>query len=246
MECLSPVTLSSYLDGALEPAPHQQVVAHLLLCPRCGQELAALRQVHTLTVSLPSGHASPQLKYRILNAVARQEAARKRRLLYRIRRCLRPLRVTTAIAFSLAAGIYLGSQRSSQPVREQTALVRRPAESLPVPPRPFVATVASPALVTRPRFAAIPRDPAAIAMPRLTGVRSVLTEVTLIEADPHLSAPQFVPAVAEESMPNEAPMMMVAEMPASMMSNDDGSGILGEATESSEPTAVGAVEPVRA
>src|SRR5947207_2483134 len=50
-------SLEEYLSGALEPATHREIEAHLSTCPLCREEIQSMQDVSQLFVSLRSEEA---------------------------------------------------------------------------------------------------------------------------------------------------------------------------------------------
>jgi anti-sigma-K factor RskA len=68
--------VAAYALGALEPAEAEAFRRHLESCSVCAHELTSLRQVvDELPVTAPRYRATPQLRRRVLNAVANEAAS---------------------------------------------------------------------------------------------------------------------------------------------------------------------------
>jgi len=71
-------SLEEYLSGALEPAAHRKIEAHLSACESCREEIRSMREVSRCFVSLRSQDAvdfAPGFYARVIQQVGRQKAA---------------------------------------------------------------------------------------------------------------------------------------------------------------------------
>ncbi len=219
--------LSAYLDDAVEAAAHDRIAAHLVICADCATELQALRRLGELAGTWLAAPAETALKYRILNAVAGQEVAIRNCPWNRLRRQLRPLRVTTAIAFGLALLATRSGLRSPQPRARPAVIATAPLrgsqlsgwEARPttsVTMRSTVATPVPPEHTMTPGFSAL--------IPRLSALTAEVDEnpQLAVEGPELVSTSAPLPTQPDAPAEPEAapPRMMMAEVPASMMPAD--------------------------
>lgn len=84
--------LMDWLSGELPAAEHQAVEAHLVQCPGCQQELAAVRHLWEAMGTLPVPEPSEQLRPRFYSMLAEFQAAEQRKQQWSVASLLQRLR----------------------------------------------------------------------------------------------------------------------------------------------------------
>ena len=118
IDCENRIRLDAYHDGELSPAEQSIVEAHLLDCPSCAAELAAMRRTSRAFASTKPSEPSHEQLIQMAQSV-RAEPSDDRMLIRLFRRTA--VAAAALLACAIAGGIFL-SQRTKAAAHEAMVL----------------------------------------------------------------------------------------------------------------------------
>jgi len=127
IDCENRIRLDAYHDGELSPAEQSIVEAHLLDCPSCAAELAAMRRTSRTFASTKPSEPSHEQLIQMAQSV-RAEPSDDRMLIRLFRRTA--VAAAALLACAIAGGIFL-SQRTKAAAHEAMVLDYVATRSLP-------------------------------------------------------------------------------------------------------------------